>query len=311
MSDSWRLLGAQYQLTQFWEQVDKECAGRYEQVRKRAVREWCEFLQSAPGELQAAVEWGRAEPVHIAYFVEWLGKKPGCADEYGQPALRAPGTIAVTIYQLKLISRRLHSLGLLEKNSFAYVTPPEYLKNQKRPFKRIPEEHIRKLFGTLSTSQPKELELLAILSLILGGGLRLEEVSKLKIGDIRQKDDVMYVTLKATKSGVDQIQSISPHVAVYVHLFHGSQEHRGTHEKLFSYTGAGMRKRIKTHCRNIGIPEYTPHSFRTTAINQLLEEKVPLLDVRDFARHQSADTTLRYDKREKSITNSISKKIKF
>jgi len=53
----------------------------------------------------------------------------------------------------------------------------------------------------------------------------------------------------------------------------------------------------------------SPHSFRVTAITDLLTQGVPLEDVQYLAGHAEPRTTTLYDRRKKKVTRNIVERI--
>jgi integrase/recombinase XerD len=53
----------------------------------------------------------------------------------------------------------------------------------------------------------------------------------------------------------------------------------------------------------------SPHSFRVTAVTNLLTQGVPLEDVQYLAEHNSLRTTELYDRRRKKVTWNIVERI--
>jgi integrase/recombinase XerD len=66
------------------------------------------------------------------------------------------------------------------------------------------------------------------------------------------------------------------------------------------------RRRLKA----AGLPlRLSPHSFRVTAITDLLSQGVPLEDVQYLAGHAEPRTTGLYDRRKKRVTRNIVERI--
>jgi integrase/recombinase XerD len=67
---------------------------------------------------------------------------------------------------------------------------------------------------------------------------------------------------------------------------------------------------VKRRLKAAKLPErLSPHSFRVTAITDLLTQGVPLEDVQYLAGHSSPRTTELYDRRQKKVTRSIVERI--
>jgi integrase/recombinase XerD len=67
---------------------------------------------------------------------------------------------------------------------------------------------------------------------------------------------------------------------------------------------------VKRRLKAAKLPErLSPHSFRVTAITDLLTQGVPLEDVQYLAGHSSPRTTELYDRRQKKVTRNIVERI--
>ena len=67
---------------------------------------------------------------------------------------------------------------------------------------------------------------------------------------------------------------------------------------------------VKRRLKDAGLPtRLSPHSFRVTAITDLLTQGVPLEDVQYLAGHAEPRTTGLYDRRQKKVTRNIVERI--
>jgi integrase/recombinase XerD len=65
---------------------------------------------------------------------------------------------------------------------------------------------------------------------------------------------------------------------------------------------------MKRRMKEAGLPpDLSPHSFRVTAITDLLDQQLPLAlqDVQDLAGHADPRTTRLYDRSRRQITRNI------
>jgi integrase/recombinase XerD len=75
-------------------------------------------------------------------------------------------------------------------------------------------------------------------------------------------------------------------------------------------TSKGVCELVKRRLKDAGLPlRLSPHSFRVTAITDLLTQGVPLDDVQFLAGHASPRTTRLYDRRQKRVTRNIVERI--
>ena len=64
--------------------------------------------------------------------------------------------------------------------------------------------------------------------------------------------------------------------------------------------------RLKRRLRTAGLPgNLRPHSFRVLVVTDLLEQGVPLEDVRTLVGHSQPQTTALYDRRERRVARSV------
>ncbi|MDQ3332429.1 MAG: site-specific integrase, partial [Planctomycetota bacterium] len=75
-------------------------------------------------------------------------------------------------------------------------------------------------------------------------------------------------------------------------------------------TGNDIGRMVKRRMRNAGLSDrFSPHSFRVTAITDLLEQGVPLEDVQQLAGHADPRTTRLYDRRHRKVSRNIVERI--
>jgi len=70
---------------------------------------------------------------------------------------------------------------------------------------------------------------------------------------------------------------------------------------------------MKRRMKEVGLPpDLSPHSFRVTAITDLLDQQLPLAlqDVQDLAGHADPRTTRLYDRSRRQITRNIVERIR-
>jgi integrase/recombinase XerD len=75
-------------------------------------------------------------------------------------------------------------------------------------------------------------------------------------------------------------------------------------------TAGDLGRMVKRRMKDAGLPDrLSPHSFRVTAITDLLNQGVPLEDVQHLAGHSDARTTRLYDRRQKVVTRNVVERI--
>ena len=75
-------------------------------------------------------------------------------------------------------------------------------------------------------------------------------------------------------------------------------------------TSKAICELVKRRLKAAKLPErLSPHSFRVSAVTDLLTQGVPLEDVQYLARHSSPRTSRLYDRRQKKVTRNIVERI--
>jgi integrase/recombinase XerD len=77
-----------------------------------------------------------------------------------------------------------------------------------------------------------------------------------------------------------------------------------------AFSSKAICEMVKRRLKAAKLPErLSRHSFRVTAITDLLTQGVPLEDVQNLAGHRSPRTTELYDRRQKKVTRNIVERI--
>jgi site-specific recombinase XerD len=85
---------------------------------------------------------------------------------------------------------------------------------------------------------------------------------------------------------------------------------RSTVRRTKQLTTKAICELVKRRLKDAGLPErLSPHSFRVSAITDLLTQGVPLEDVQYLAGHAEPRTTGLYDRRQKKVTRNIVERI--
>jgi integrase/recombinase XerD len=164
----------------------------------------------------------------------------------------------------------------------------------------------------------------AILATLRFTACRAGAVAKLRLGDF-QHDGSQYVLRFHEKGGksreIPVRHDLEGYILAYVEaagiageakdrpLFRASN---GRTKKLTAVplTSKRICELVKRRLKDAGLPSrLSPHSFRVTAITDLLIQGVPLEDVQYLAGHAEPRTTGLYDRRQKKVTRNIVERI--
>ena len=182
----------------------------------------------------------------------------------------------------------------------------------------------RTLLASIKTGTVVGLRDKAILATLAYTACRAGAIAKLRLGDF-QHDGGQYVLRFTEKGGKSREISVrhdlEGFILAYVEAAVIAEEPK---DRWLFRAGNGKTKRLggspmssKTICelvkrrlKDAGLPSrLSPHSFRVTAITDLLTQGVPLEDVQYLAGHSEPRTTALYDRRQKRVTRNIVERI--
>lgn len=196
---------------------------------------------------------------------------------------------------------------LLQYAKMAGLNPPVDWRDinvpavpQKRVEYLSPDE-LNRVRACFDLKDEAGLRTRTLLELMLGTGLRIGEACSLNISDIRpnQYDPSQYeIRVINCKTDEEEIVPLNQNVMNWINLYLETR-----HDDLPCLFVSGRARlipctsrnfiRSKTKHLNLG-KRIAHHIFRKTCATYLLEEKVEIQAVRDYLRHKSERTTLRY-----------------
>jgi integrase/recombinase XerD len=164
----------------------------------------------------------------------------------------------------------------------------------------------------------------AILATLAYTACRGGAVARLRLGDF-QSDGVQYVLRFHEKGGKSREIPVRHELEGFIRAYLDAAHivGRPKDSPLFR-TGTGRTKQltanpmsskvicemVKRRLKDASLPSrLSPHSFRVTAITDLLTQGVPLEDVQYLAGHAEPRTTGLYDRRQKKVTRNIVERI--
>jgi integrase len=245
-------------------------------------------------------------------------------------------TTAQKAHKLHKLYEFFRHRAIIEVNPFdaAYDLYPLGKKiEHKRKAKFFEVGEVRQIFDSINARTPDGMRDKAFLALLFGGGLRVSEALGIRIGQVEvTKAGEVVVYLASTKAGCDAHQEISPDLSKYITDFIAYRQQTGAKdvEPLIAVFIQGKAKWRYTPekipipicrqtallwferlCRDAGLPRFTPHAARRTAIMMLLDANQSHRQVASFSRHSSVSMVEYYDQKKFSGPDSIAKKLKF
>lgn len=205
--------------------------------------------------------------------------------------------------QARIISsvKAFYKYLLLE--DYIKVNPATLLKSP-RLGRKIPEyltiEEIDKLIAAIDLSQPEGQRNKAIIETLYGCGLRVSELTDLKISDIFFNDEFIKITGKGNKqrivpignSAAKQIKLFINTIRVHIQAVKGNEDYIFLNKRGKKLSRVMVFIIIKNLCEKAGIKKnISPHTLRHSFATHLVEGGADLRAVQDMLGHESITTT--------------------
>lgn len=188
----------------------------------------------------------------------------------------------------------------------------------------ITVDQARTLLASVDTGNVVGLRDRAILATLAYTACRAGAVAKLRLGDF-QHDGSQFVLRFQEKGGKSREIPVRHDLEGFIraYLDAASMAGEAKDRPLFrstlrrtkqltdrTLTTKAICELVKRRLKDAGLPSrLSPHSFRVTAITDLLTQGVPLEDVQYLAGHAEPRTTGLYDRRQKHVTRNIVERI--
>jgi site-specific recombinase XerD len=255
--------------------------------------------------------------------VELLAITPGMLGQYlvslgGSAAKRNQHLAALRGFFDRLVQRHVCVL-----NPAASVKGvKEQVMEGKTP--EITVDQARKLLQAPDIGHVVGLRDRAVLATLAYTACRAGAVAKLRLGDF-QHDGMQYVLRFHEKGGKSREIPVRHNLEGYIRAYldaagivgdpKDSPLFRASNGRTKKLSASGLASKricelVKRRLIDAGLPSrLSPHSFRVTAITDLLSQGVPLEDVQYLAGHAEPRTTGLYDRRQKRVTRNIVERI--
>lgn len=231
----------------------------------------------------------------------------------------SPSTVNLYITALRLFFQWLESEGLYADIT-KHVKGVRIDKGHKRD--ALTARQVKQVLQAAKGDDLKSLRDYALLALLFTGGLRTVEIRRADIGDLRPRGNstVLYIQGKGRTSKVDYIK-IVPAVEDALRAYLMARGETSSSAPLFAsisnnnkggrLTTVAISGAVKAAFRRVGLDSdrLTAHSTRHTAVTLGLLSGQSLEEVKQFARHQSLETTLIYAHNLERDANETESKI--
>ena len=188
----------------------------------------------------------------------------------------------------------------------------------------IPVEHARALLKSIDTTHAIGLRDRAVIGILIYTAARVGAVAGLKRGSLAH-DGSQWTLRFAEKGGKSREIPVRHDLETWLLAWLDGAGLRDAPKDapLFrsaigktglwtanAPTAGDLGRMVKRRMKDAGLPaRLSPHSFRVTAITDLLNQGAALEDVQHLAGHADARTTRLYDRRQKVVTRNLVERI--
>jgi integrase/recombinase XerC len=274
--------------------LDKEAIGSYlaylryerrmspntERNYNRDIAALCRFLDG-----EDLSGWHEVDAYHIRAFASWCHRRG-----------LAPRSIQRRMSALRGFFRYLLREGLVQSNPAADVPSP---KMPKRLPRTLDVDEIARLLE-IKGDTPLARRDRAIMELFYSSGLRLAELTSLKVSDLDLADGTVRVTGKGAKTRILPVGG-KAREALAAWLRVRAEMHGRDEEALFlsrrgrALSPRSVQSRLREWSRKIGLNTgVSPHLLRHSFATHLLESSGDLRGVQELLGHADISTTQIY-----------------
>ncbi len=270
-----------------------------------AIKEFCDYLKIEKGLAENSVKAYRRDLLKLADFSEERGWMPLNLDlkalEEAVVHLSKAGISANS--QARFISSIKGFYKYLVLEDYRSTNPAELL-NAPRLSRKLPvyleEEEVASMINSVDLSKPEGMRNKAILETLYGCGLRVSELTELRISDLFLKEDIIRVTGKGNKERLIPINALAQkrmelyrkEVRVHQEIMRGHEDFLFLNRRGKKLSRAMIFNIVKGAATKAGIrKEISPHTFRHSFATHLVKHGADLRAVQDMLGHESITTT--------------------
>ncbi len=246
----------------------------------RDIAALCRFLEK-----EQLAGWHEVDAYHIRAFASWCHRRG-----------LAPRSIQRRMSALRGFFKYLLREGLVESNPASDVPSP---KLPKRLPKTLDVDEIARLLE-IDGDSPLALRDRAIMELFYSSGLRLAELTSLRVTDLDLADGTVRVTGKGNKTRILPVGGKARDaLAAWLHA-RGQMPGRDEEALFLSRRGRALsprsvQSRLRDWSRKIGLNAgVSPHLLRHSFATHLLESSGDLRGVQELLGHADISTTQIY-----------------
>lgn len=177
---------------------------------------------------------------------------------------------------------------LIPKNPCLNIKPIKYTDEIRLPFSEVEIDALRGACNTLKER--------AIIEILLSTGIRVSELSALRVDDINMHTMAVHIRHgKGDKARITYATNVAmKHFTTYLDQRSEGGElafYNAQHNALLS---GGVRYILKTIASRAGVENVHPHRFRRTFASGLAARGMPVQEIQLLLGHSNVNTTMEY-----------------
>ncbi len=270
-----------------WLAAERRAAGKTVETYSRDIAAWLAFLTRHTGAEPTAATLASLLP---ADFRAWLAAEANAG--------AGPATRAKKLSAARTFFRYLRQRHGIETTALDLISRPRTKKPLPRALSAPDARHIAEAIGETTDTPATQARDTALMYLLYGAGLRINEALSLDIGDLPPPGAPLRVTGKGNKQRiVPLLPAIAAALAAWLQLHPAP----APDAPLFlgvrgARLNAGIvQKHLRLFRRANGLPEHaTPHALRHSFATHLLAGGADLRAIQELLGHASLSTTQRY-----------------
>lgn len=205
--------------------------------------------------------------------------------------------------QARIVSGIKSFFHFLMEEKLIELDPSELIETPKIG-RKLPEvlavQEIENILLALDLSKPEDIRTKAIIEVLYSCGLRVSELTELKISNIHFDEEYIRIVGKGNKErlvpiGTTAIESVKDYLATvrnFIEVQHGEDDHLFLNSKGKRLSRMSIFNFIKEISLRVGIKkEVSPHTFRHSFATHLVEAGADLRSVQEMLGHSSITTT--------------------
>lgn len=245
------------------------------------------FSEFADKELGKGWQLGDIDQYTVKSFLQFMADKGNAAVSRGRK-----------LATLKSFFKYLTAEGKVKSDPTAQVKMP---KTQQKEPSYLTEQEYKRLLRTVQKNATKYFRArdMAIITMLLGMGLRLSELVELNVANISFEEGTIKVTRKGNH---ERILPANDGVMIAIQRYLKTRKDVTSQEPLFlskrnkRISNASVWHLVKKYLKQAQIEKdkLSPHTLRHTFATTLLKQGENLLTIKELLSHRNLRTTERY-----------------